>query len=153
MLYKGKGDTDNPNSYRGIALENNIFKIFMKVVTNHPEKETETQIPDCQFGFRRNRSTLQAVMIVIDEIESAMRGINEKPKYIAVFIDYTKAFDLKNREKLLRKVKRIIGDTHSLSILLHSLNAQLSAILLLLLLQCEIWREAESMCKFFAVFI
>ncbi|KAJ4426314.1 hypothetical protein ANN_27128 [Periplaneta americana] len=73
--YKGKGNTDNPNSDRGIALENNIFKIFMKVLTAELEKKTKNQTPDCQFGFRRNKSTLQAVKLFIDEIEQALRGI------------------------------------------------------------------------------
>lgn len=34
ILYKGKGSTNDLNSYRGIALENTTFKTFTKLVTN-----------------------------------------------------------------------------------------------------------------------
>ena len=123
LLYKGKGDPQNPNSYRGIALENSAYKIFMKILTNRLEMLTENQIPECQFGFRRNKGTLQAVKFVMDEIEEALRRITGKPKFFAVFIDYKKAFDLLDREKVMTKVKRIIGDTHPLSSILNNILA------------------------------
>ena len=123
VLYKGKGDPENPNSYRGIALENSAFKIFMKILTSRLEEPTENQIPECQFGFRRNKVTLQAVKFVVDEIEEALRGITGKPKYLAVFIDYKKAFDLLDRKKVMNKVKRFIGDTHPLSSILNNIMA------------------------------
>lgn len=113
VLYKGKGDADNPNSYRGVALENSVFKIFTKVLTNRLDKETTSQIPECQFGFRRGRSTLQAVRCLLDEIEEALRV--PKGKYHVVFIDYTKAFDMIDREKLMNKLKGMIGDQHYIS--------------------------------------
>ncbi|KAJ4437741.1 hypothetical protein ANN_17887 [Periplaneta americana] len=31
ILYKGKGSTEDMNSYRGVVLENTLFKIFMKI--------------------------------------------------------------------------------------------------------------------------
>ena len=33
VLYKGKGDPKDTNKYRGIALENNPFKVFTKLIT------------------------------------------------------------------------------------------------------------------------
>ena len=32
VLYKGKGDPKDTNAYRGIALENNPFKLFTKIL-------------------------------------------------------------------------------------------------------------------------
>mgnify|MGYP000563071997 CR=1 FL=1 len=52
LLYKRKGEVGNPNSYRGFALENSIFKIFTKLLTEKLGKETENSILECQFGFR-----------------------------------------------------------------------------------------------------
>lgn len=57
-LYKGKGNTEDIDSYRGIALENTSLKIFMKIITNRLSELTNEAIPECQFGFRKGKSTL-----------------------------------------------------------------------------------------------
>ena len=57
ILYKGKDKVDDPNAYRGIALECALFKIMTKILTD----PTDHHIPEQQFGFRRGRSTLHAV--------------------------------------------------------------------------------------------
>ena len=54
ILYKAKGDLANPNSFRGIALENNYFKIFSKLITEQLIKETDHLIPEQQYGFRKH---------------------------------------------------------------------------------------------------
>ena len=46
-----------------------------------------------------------------------------KPKYLEVFIDYKKAFDLLDREKVMNKVKRSIEDNHPLSSILNNIMA------------------------------
>ena len=61
MLYKGKGKVDDPNAYRGIALECALFKIMTKILTERMTDLTDHHIPEQQFGFRRGRSTLHAV--------------------------------------------------------------------------------------------
>ena len=58
LLYKGKGDTSVPDSYRGIALESNILKIFTRLLMKRLMDEVEDKIPEQQFGFRRGRSCL-----------------------------------------------------------------------------------------------
>lgn len=103
VLYKGKGDTDNPNSYRGIALESNIFKIYSKLLNRRLTESIDPLIPNQQFGFREGRSTLHAVSNLLNDIEQALR--HSKGKLHTVFIDYTKAFDLMNRTKLIEKLE------------------------------------------------
>mgnify|MGYP002224301583 CR=1 FL=1 len=105
-IVQGIGYTEDPNSYRDIALENNIFKILTKMLTERLTKEVDEQILVCQFGFRKNKSTLQAVKSLQQEIENALK--EPKGKY-HVFIDYKKAFDTINREKLLWKLNLMIG--------------------------------------------
>ena len=100
-LYKGKGDISNPNSFRGIALENNIFKIFTSILAARLEKELENHIHEQQYGFRKGRNITQAIGNLLGEIQEETS--RPKGKYIVVFIDYTKAFDLVNREKLIKK--------------------------------------------------
>ncbi|KAJ4448805.1 hypothetical protein ANN_00196 [Periplaneta americana] len=59
ILHKGKGDPEDPNTYRGIALENSLFKICMKILTRRLQEES--RMPECQFGFTPGRRvTLQS---------------------------------------------------------------------------------------------
>jgi hypothetical protein len=55
-------------------------------------------LPDKQFGFIPGRSTLHAISNLLRNIEDALRW--PKGKLYAIFIDYTKAFDLLGRGKI-----------------------------------------------------
>jgi hypothetical protein len=88
-LYKGKGETNDPNSYRGIALESNIFKLLTRILTNRIVGKVNPKIPEEQFGFRRGRGTLHSIQNLLNDIEETQRL--QKGKFYAVFIDYTKA--------------------------------------------------------------
>jgi Reverse transcriptase (RNA-dependent DNA polymerase). len=86
MLYKGKGKLDNPNAYRGIALECTLFKIMTKILTERLTDLTDNHIPEQQFGFRRGRSTLQAVRCLQQDIEEALRL--PRRKLHVIFIEF-----------------------------------------------------------------
>lgn len=120
MLYKGKGDQRDPNSYRGIALEKSALKILTSVITKRITKETEHKIPEEQFGFRKGRSTLHAIKNLIDDIEDALR--HPRGKFHAVFVDFTKAFDKLNRHLLITKLESIKGKD-KLTALIHNMLA------------------------------
>ncbi|PSN41318.1 hypothetical protein C0J52_20242 [Blattella germanica] len=72
ILYKGKGDTSLPDSYRGITLESNLFKLFTKILTNRIVALTDHLIPEEQMGFRKGRSTLQAITNLMGTIEESL---------------------------------------------------------------------------------
>ena len=112
ILYKGKGNTEDPHAYRGVALENTSYKIFMKIITNKLTELTDQHIPENQFGFRKAKSTLQAAEAIMKEIDEALN--QPKGKYFTVFIDYEKAFDSVNRGKLMQKLGDMIGKDHHL---------------------------------------
>ena len=61
VLYKGKGNTNDPNAYRGIALECAAFKLLTSLLTKRLYKQMVDNIPIEQFGFRKGQSTVQAV--------------------------------------------------------------------------------------------
>lgn len=107
VLYKGKGDTRDPNSYRGIALECTALKILTSLLTERLRLMTEHTIPEQQFGFVKGRSTTQAVKCIQDDIESALG--HPRGKLHAIFIDYTKAFDFLNRQLTIRRIEEITG--------------------------------------------
>ena len=113
MLYKGKGKVDDPNTYRGIALECALFKIMTKILTQRLTDLTDYHIPEQQFGFRRGRSTLHAVRCLQQDIEEALRL--PRRRLHVIFIDFSKAFETVNRKLLVTKLEHLLGKEHYLT--------------------------------------
>ena len=107
VIHKGKGRKDDPNNYRGIALENTMYKLFSKILLGRIEQRLRAIIPRNQFGFTPGRSTLQAVQEILLEITTNLTQPNS-PVY-AIFIDYAKAFDSIDRKILCRKLENTLG--------------------------------------------
>lgn len=107
MLYKGKGDASDMNAYRGIAMECTLYKVMMTLVTRRLTKIVDHLFPEEQFGFRKQRSTVQAIECLQRDIGDALSRPREKLH--AVFVDFTKAYDLINRSKLIEKLEKAIG--------------------------------------------
>ncbi len=105
LLYKGKGDRRDPDNYRTISLLSCTFKIFTALINETIVNNVFHLLPKEQFGFRKHRSTSQAIDILI----SAIRSQLNKPKghLYAVFVDFRKAFDSVPRNKLILKLKNI----------------------------------------------
>ena len=99
VLFKGKGDTEDTNGYRGIAWLSHCFKWLTKCIANRIYRLTvNTSIPDEQYGFLRGKSTIDA----IKKLRSAVK--NRKQSLYAVFIDFRKAFDSVPRNLLIYKL-------------------------------------------------
>ena len=105
VLYKGKGCKRDPNAYRGIAFLSHPYKLFTKLLSKRLYKFVEGRsLPDEQFGFRRGKSTTEAIKILRTYVKGNLpRG---HPVY-ALFVDFRKAFDLVPRQKLLFKLATI----------------------------------------------
>ncbi len=105
LLYKGKGDVADPNSYRGIALMESTLKLFEKLLFNRLLKWSSERdlIPDCQFGFRPRSGTLDAVFVIFTLIAKYVwvRG----GCLFAALIDFQKAFPSVCRAQLLVKLE------------------------------------------------
>jgi len=78
----------HPDNYRGITLLNTSIKLFTGIL----KERLETQITNReeQQGFRRNRSTTDAIFIIKKLKEKSIEF--NTPAYVC-FIDLTKAFD------------------------------------------------------------
>ena len=88
-------------------LTNFISKLQMdlaeRIMHTHISHFIENQglLNDKQGGFRKGKSTISTVALLIDDI---LMGLNNKKFSIAAFIDLKKAFDTINHTILLKKL-------------------------------------------------
>lgn len=94
-------------SYRPISLLPVLGKLFEKIVLKRlrPIIEIQKVIPNAQFGFRANHSTIQQVHRIVDKISSSFENKNYCP---AVFLDVAQAFDRVWHIGLLYKLKLLL---------------------------------------------
>ena len=102
-LHKG-GSKEDLNNYRPISLLPLLSKIFEKVVYNQLYNYLDhfNLFNPSQFGFRRQKSTIQAVM---DHLEFIYNNLDEGNTVISIFMDFAKAFDCLEHNILLKKLE------------------------------------------------
>jgi len=87
-----KGPVSDVNNYRGIALVSCLSKLFTSVLNKRIEKicNEHNLISDAQCGFRRCRSTVDAIFILMSLVQNYLA--NNKRLYV-IFVDMMKCFD------------------------------------------------------------
>jgi hypothetical protein len=102
-LFK-KGDSSDPNNYRGIAIGSCLAKVFISIVNNRITQymETNNLIDNAQCGFRKDHCTTDNIFILHTLINKCK---NTKKKLFACFVDFPKAFDTVWREGLHYKLQ------------------------------------------------
>ena len=78
--------------YRGIAVTNCLYRIFMRVLQSRISCALETNggLSGSQFGFRRSRSTVEGVTALQEVIQRRMS--TQEPTYV-LFLDFATAYD------------------------------------------------------------
>ncbi|KMQ86419.1 reverse transcriptase [Lasius niger] len=91
--------------YRPISLLPIAAKVFEKLLLKRllPIIEEENLIPNHQFGFRRQHTTIEQVHRIVNKIHHSLEG---KRFCSAAFLDITQAFDKVWHTGLLYKIKR-----------------------------------------------
>ena len=100
-LYK-KGDPNNLENYRPISLLNTLFKIIAMIIKWRIEEGIEDDLMSTQYGFRKGKSTTQAIYLARRLQEFAERA--GLPGTM-IFLDWEKAFDKIRHEWLLKTLE------------------------------------------------
>ena len=95
-----KKNKPTPSEFRPIALTNNSYKICMGIIKDKIENHLQmnSSMEEQQFGFTKGRRTTDSIYSLNFAIEYSNK---KKIPLILTFIDYKKAFDSVNRNKLL----------------------------------------------------
>uniref|UniRef100_A0A2A4JBK9 Reverse transcriptase domain-containing protein n=1 Tax=Heliothis virescens TaxID=7102 RepID=A0A2A4JBK9_HELVI len=97
------------NAYRTISLMSHVLKVFLKIIHNRIYKMVEENISNTQFGFRNGFGTRDALFgyqVLLQRCWDMNQSV-----YVC-FIDYEKAFDRVQHDKLIN-ILRDIGLDHS----------------------------------------
>ena len=101
-----KGNKENPDNYRAIAISSTIGKLFSTLLLERLIKFRNVNCPDPsnQLGFTKGAQTYDHVL-TLHTITSKYRKLRKK--VYAVFVDFRKAFDSVCREALFYKLSNL----------------------------------------------
>ena len=102
-IYK-KGSHDNPENYRPTSLLNTTYKIYAYMLKTRIADAVDSQIWSAQFGFRKGKSTAEALFCVRRLTDVVEQG---HEKLFLIFLDWEKAFDKIDHEKMFQSLMRL----------------------------------------------
>ena len=111
-------------NYHTIALISNASKLMLKILQARLQQYMNHELPDVQAGFRKGRRTRDQIATISWIIEKTREF--HKNIYFC-FIDYAKAFDCVDHNKLWKILKEMAIPDH-LTCLLRNLYAGQEAI-------------------------
>ena len=97
-----KGNAKECSNYRTIALISHASKVMLKILQARLQQYVNHELPDVQAGFRKGRGTRDQIANICWIIEKATEF--QKNIYFC-FIDYVKAFDCVDHNKLWKILK------------------------------------------------
>ena len=119
-----KGNAKESPNYSTIALVSHTSKMMLKILQARVQQYVSCELPDVQAGFRKGRETRDQTANIPWIIEKARKF--QKSVYFC-FIDYAKAFDCVDHNKLWNILKEM-GILDQLSCLLRNLYAGQEAL-------------------------
>ena len=114
-----KGNAKECSNYHTIALISHTSKVMHKILQTRLQQYVNRELPDVQAGFRKGRATRDQIANICWIMEKAREF--QKNIYFC-FIDYAKAFDCVDHNKLWKILKDLEIPDH-LTCLLRNLYA------------------------------
>ena len=108
-----------PITYRTIALISHASKVMLKILQARLQQYVNRELPDVQAGFRKGRETRNQIANIRWLME---KGREFQKNIYFCFIDYAKAFDCVDHDKLWTILKEM-GIPDHLTCLLRNLYA------------------------------
>ena len=91
-------------NYRPISLLNSLYKIFAAIIQKRLATHLDAYLQKTQFGFRKDRSTSDAIHCVR---RIAEHGEQTNTQTHMVLLDWAKAFHKINREALFKAMEKM----------------------------------------------
>ena len=114
-----KGNPKECSNYHTIALISHASKVILKILQARLQQCVNQELPDVQAGFRKGRGTRDQIANICCIIEKAREF--QKNIYFC-FVDYAKAFDCVDHNKLWKILQEMRIPDH-LTCLLRNLYA------------------------------
>ena len=114
-----KGNAKECSNYHTIALISHASKVMLKILQARLQQYVNRKLPDVQAGFRKGRGTRDQIANICWITKKAREF--QKNIYFC-FIEYAKAFDCVDHNKLWRILKEMVISDH-LTCLLRNLYA------------------------------
>ena len=99
-----KGNVKECSNYCRIALISHASKVMLKILQARLQQYVNHEVPDVQAGFRKGRGTRDQIANILWIIRKARQF--QKNIYFC-FIDYAKAFDCVDHNKLWKILKEM----------------------------------------------
>ena len=99
-IFKPSDSNSTANNYKPISMLPFLSKIFEKLTCARLDSYLKSNNILCtnQFGFCKNYNTSDAIIEFLDYVYSSL---DKKQSIIAVYLDFSKAFDTVNHEILM----------------------------------------------------
>jgi hypothetical protein len=104
-LFKNKGNKEDPNQYRPIAILPSFSKVFGKIFSKRLISffDQNNLFYEHQHGFRKKKGTSTALFDLVTRIFEA---VDSGEQCSGMFYDFSKAFDSLNHQILIEKLSR-----------------------------------------------
>lgn len=120
LIPKPNKPLGDPSAYRPICLLDTLGKILEKIICNRllPIVETRGGLSNSQYGFRKARSTIDAIGKVTEIARTAIEMKGARRKYCAIItLDVRNAFNSANWSRIIQTLLRLGAPNYLMSVI------------------------------------
>ena len=103
ILIPKKGNAKECSNYHTIALRSHASKVMLKILQARLQQYVNRELPDVQADFRKSRGTRDKIANIL----CIIKKVRKFQRNYFCFIDYVKAFDWVDHNKLWKILQEI----------------------------------------------